>query len=66
MRRRKAWQKASGYNKRTKVEASIGRWKQVSDGLRSRKDKRRMTEVNVAVAVLNRMLEVGRPNSFHH
>jgi hypothetical protein len=36
MRRRKAWQKASGYNKRAKVEASIGRWKQViGDGLRS-------------------------------
>jgi hypothetical protein len=67
MRRRRAWQKASGYDKRAKVEASIGRWKQViGDGLRSRKDKRRMTEVNVAVAVLNRMLELGRPNSFHH
>jgi hypothetical protein len=46
-----------------KVEASIGRWKQViGDGLRSRIDKRRMTEVNVAVDVLNRMLELGRPN----
>jgi hypothetical protein len=31
--------KASGYNKRAKVEASIGRWKQViGDGLRSRID----------------------------
>jgi hypothetical protein len=46
-----------------KVEASIGRWKQViGDGLRSRIDERRMTEVNVAVDVLNRMLELGRPN----
>jgi hypothetical protein len=54
-----AWQKASGYNKRAKVEASIGRWKQViGDGLRSRIDERRMTEVNVAVD----MLELGRPN----
>ncbi len=60
---RRAWQKASGYNKRAKVEASIGRWKQViGDGLRSRIDERRMTEVNVAVDVLNRMLELGRPN----
>jgi transposase len=60
---RRAWQKASGYNKRAKVEASIGRWKQViGDGLRSRIDERRMTEVTVAVDVLNRMLELGRPN----
>ena len=60
---RMAWQKASGYNKRAKVEAAIGRWKQViGDGLRSRIDERRVTEVNVAVDVLNRMLELGRPN----
>jgi hypothetical protein len=60
---RVAWQKASGYNRRAKVEAAIGRSKQViGDGLRSRKDKRRVTEVNVAVCVLNRMLELGRPS----
>jgi hypothetical protein len=42
---RRAWQKASGYNKRAKVEASIGRWKQViGDGLRSRIDECRMTK----------------------
>lgn len=61
---RMAWQKGSGYNQRTKVEAAIGRWKQViGAGLRSRIDERRVTEVNVAVDVLNRMLELGRPNS---
>jgi transposase len=60
---RGAWQKVSGYNKRAKVEAAIGRWKQViGDGLRSRIEKRRVAEVNVAVDVLNRMLELGRPN----
>ena len=31
------------------------------DGLRSRTDERRATEVDVAVHVLNRMLELGRP-----
>ena len=62
-RGRMAWQQASGYNRRAKVEAAIGRWKQViGDGLRSRIDKRRVTEVNVAVDVLNRMLELGRPS----
>jgi hypothetical protein len=53
----------SGYSRRAKVEAAIGRWKQVvGDGLRSRIDVRRATEVEVAVHVLNRMLDLGRPN----
>ena len=59
---RMVWQKTSGYNQRAKVEATIGRWKQViGDGLRSRIDAGRVTEVDVAVYVLNRMLEIGRP-----
>jgi hypothetical protein len=59
---RAAWQKASGYTKRARAEAAIGRFKQViGDGLRSRTDQRRTTEVNVAVHALNRMLELGRP-----
>jgi hypothetical protein len=58
-----AWQKASGYNRRAKVEAAIGRWKQViGDGLRSRIDEHRATEIDVAVHALNRMVEMGRPN----
>jgi len=60
---RAGWQKTSGYTRRAKAEAAIGRWKQViDDGLRSRMDKRRATEVDVAVHVLNRMLELGRPS----
>jgi len=59
---RMAWQKWSGYNKRARAEAAIGRWKQViGDGLRSRTDERQATEVAVAVYALNRMLELGRP-----
>jgi hypothetical protein len=34
----------------------------IGDGLRSRIDERRVTEVNVAVHVLNRMQELGRPS----
>jgi hypothetical protein len=42
----------------------MSRYKQViGDGLRSHTNKRRATEVNVAVHVLNRMLGLGRPNS---
>ncbi len=60
---RMGWQKRSGYTKRARAEAAIGRWKQViGDGLRSRKDKQRATEVAVAVHALNRMLEFGRPS----
>src|SRR3954464_13948037 len=61
---RMAWQTASGYTKRARAEAAIGRWKQViGDRLRAHTDERRATEVDVAVHVLNRMLDLGRPNS---
>jgi hypothetical protein len=57
------WQKASGYNLRAKVEASIGRYKRVvGDALRSRTDQIKVTEVAAAAAALNRMLGFGRPN----
>jgi len=61
---RAAWQRASGYTRRSRAEAAIGRFKQViGEGLRSRTDDRRATEVDVAVHALNRMLELGRPIS---
>jgi hypothetical protein len=61
---RMGWQKRSGCNTRARAEAAIARWKQViGDGLRSRRDERRATEVEVAVHALNRMLELGRPIS---
>ena len=61
---RAAWQEAAGCTKRARAEAAIGRFKQViSDGLRSRTDRRRATEVDVAVHALNRMLGLGRPIS---
>ena len=62
-RGRMAWQKASGYNLRAKVEATIGRYKRViGDALRSRTDQTEATEVAIAAAALNRMLAFGRPN----
>lgn len=57
-----AWQKSSGYTKRARAEAAIGRWKQViGDKLRLHTDERCAAEVAVAVHVLNRMLGHGRP-----
>jgi DDE family transposase len=58
------WQKRSGYTRRALVEAAISRFKRViGDALRSRTDRRRATEIAIAVHVLNRMLELGRPKS---
>ena len=61
-RGRMGWQKASGYNWRALVEADVARWKCViGDGLRSQTDGRQATEVAIATNVLNRMLDLGRP-----
>ncbi len=63
-RGRMGWQKASGYNLRALAETAVSRYKRViGDTLRSRTDGRQATEVAVAVGVLNRMLELGRPES---
>ena len=62
-RGRAAWQKVFGYTTRARAEAAIGRFKKViGDGLRSRTDARRATEVDIAVHALNRMAELGRPS----
>ena len=56
------WQKASGYDRRALVESDVARWKCViGDGLRSQADGRQATEVAIAADVLNRMLDLGRP-----
>ena len=61
-RGRMGWQKASGYNWRALVEADVARFKRViGDALRSHTDERQATEVAIAVQVLNRMLDLGRP-----
>ena len=61
---RLAWQRTSGYNKRAGVESQMARWKGVlGEALRFHSDQAQATEVSVGVAVLNRMLGLGRPNS---
>ena len=62
LHRRPVQHSASGYNWRALAEADIARFKRViGDGLRSQTDGRQATEVAIAVQVLNRMLELGRP-----
>ena len=61
-RGRKGWQRAPGHNWRALVEADIGCYKSViGDALRSRTGGWQTTEVAIAVASLNPMLELGRP-----
>jgi hypothetical protein len=63
-RGRRGWQKASGYNRGALAEAAVSRYKRViGDALRSRTDPGRATEAAVGARVLNRMLELGRPES---
>ena len=61
---RMAWPCSSGYNHRAKVEGQIGRWKQVpGPALRFHTEEAQTTEVAIGVVVLNRMLDLGHPNS---
>jgi hypothetical protein len=61
---RMAWQRDSGYNERACVEGQFARWKQViGDGLRFHSDEARATEIAIAAAALNRMLDLGCPSS---
>jgi hypothetical protein len=60
---RMGWQQASGYTRRAKAETAMARWKRViGDGLRARQDRPRITEMKVAVHVLNHMLTLGQPS----
>lgn len=58
------WQEAYGYGKRALVETTMGRFKAIiGPKLRARDPRGQQAEANAAVAVLNRMLSAGRPNS---
>jgi hypothetical protein len=59
---RTGWQRRSGYNWHALIEADVSRWKRViGDGLRFRTADRQSTEASIAADVLNRMLDLGRP-----
>jgi len=61
---RLAWQKAFRYTVRALVEAFFSRWKRViGDGLRFQTEDRRNAEIAIAVRTLNRMLDLGHPDS---
>lgn len=57
-----AWQKASGYNWRSRGETLMGRWKTViGPKLKARTFENQKTEVGIGARILNRMTELGRP-----
>ena len=63
-RKRLAWQVATGYGQRSLVETTMGRYKAlIGPRLRARGFAAQQTEAAIGVAVLNRMLAAGRPNS---
>src|SRR3954449_3173541 len=63
-RGRMGWQKTSGYNQRAKVEAAMSRYKRViGDTLRSQAGPAQQVETQIAVKALNRMFDLGRPES---
>jgi hypothetical protein len=63
-RGRLAWQKATDYGRRSLVETTMGRYKAlIGPRLRARGLPAQQTEATIGVAVLNRMLAAGRPNS---
>jgi hypothetical protein len=61
---RMGWQEVTGYGRRALVETAMGRYKGIIGArLRARGEAAQRTEAIVGVAVLNRMLDAGRPNS---
>ena len=61
---RMAWQKATGYGRRSLVETAIGRYKHiVGPTLRARSTDGQGGEVAIAVQVLNRMIRNAKPIS---
>jgi hypothetical protein len=59
-----AWQATTGYGQRSLVETTMGRYKSlIGPRLRARGFPAQQTEAAIGVAVLNRMLATGRPDS---
>ena len=60
----RGWQKFTGYNQRSRIETTMGRYKGIiGPALRARSPAGQNTESAIGVAVLNRMLHAGRPDS---
>ena len=64
---RPAWQAATDYGQRAMIETTMGHYRALIElRLRARGFAAQRLEVAMGVAVLNRMLAAGRPNSVRH
>ena len=62
---RRQWRKESGYHHQARVENTFFRYKSIiGDRLRARRPKSQEAEALIACNILNRMTELGRPESF--
>jgi hypothetical protein len=63
--RRRRWKKESGYHRQARVENAFFRYKSIiGDQLRARHPKSQAIEALIACNILNRMITLGRPESF--
>ena len=61
---RLGWQRETDYGKRSMAETAMARYKRIfGDHLHARKLPGQQAEAAIGVAVLNRMIETGRPDS---
>ena len=59
------WKKKAGYHRRSLIETAIFRLKAIfTDRLRSREVERQRTETKIRCAALNRMTQLGMPESY--
>lgn len=62
---RARWKKDSGYHRRSLAETLMGRYKQIiGNTLRARRERCQQSESRVACLILNRMLQVAKPQSY--
>jgi len=62
---RKGWKQASGYHRRSLAETQIYRYKQLIGGkLKARTEANQQVESRLGCALLNRMIHLGKPESY--
>jgi hypothetical protein len=60
-----AWKRTSGYYAQSHAENAFSRFKRTfGGGLRAKRDESQEREAALACQLLNRMLELGRPQSY--
>jgi hypothetical protein len=60
---RRAWQRESGYTRRSLVETAVSRFKnEFGSTIRSRNMRSQVTEIRIACSILNTMTRLGMPN----